>query len=216
MRPYRRAAGVTAGKTSTAGTVRRAGGRECTTSKLRRMRPGTRGHCRASRRTHQKGGNLDGHLGPGSVRPSPLPRFRQRKRSQRTLKRRCFRPAGSPVAGPPAARRPRKHQTPFGSQSRPSETRKRRSSDRSPRSTLAICSGGLDPVPLLTEWQLSTNSPASCLSTANGIGRDWIPRPSAERMNSSTDHRLREIDLGLSGPALNGVMHVRYGRTAES
>ncbi|TIQ61768.1 MAG: hypothetical protein E5X41_31855 [Mesorhizobium sp.] len=42
------------------------------------------------------------------------------------------------------------HQTPFGSQSRPSETRKRRSSDRSLRSTLAICSGGLDSVPLQT------------------------------------------------------------------
>lgn len=26
---------------------------------------------------------------------------------------------------------------------------------------------------------------------------------------------VREIDLGLSGPALNGVMHVRYGRTGN-
>lgn len=57
----------------------------------------------------------------------------------------------------------------------PSETRKRRSSDRSLRSTLAICSGGLDSVPLLAQWQLSTNSPASCLSiTANGLRKKLV------------------------------------------
>lgn len=44
VRPYRRAAGVTAGKTSTAGIVRQAGERECATSKLRRMRAVSRGH----------------------------------------------------------------------------------------------------------------------------------------------------------------------------
>lgn len=122
--------------------------------------------------------------------PRRYPHFAKGSEVKRTLKRAVL-PAGWEPCRWPTCRTPATstHQTPFGSQSRPSETRKRRSSDRSPRSTLAICSGRLDSVPLLTEWQLSTNSPASCLSTANGIGRDWIRRPSAERMNSSTDHR---------------------------
>lgn len=173
MRPYRRAGGVTAGKTTTAGTVRRAGGRECTTSKLRRMRAVTRRapNCRASRRTHQKGGNVDGHLGPGSVRPSPLPTFRQRKRSQRTLRGRCFPAGRDPCRWPnlPHAGHVNGSKSLRFAKSSPW----RPGSAGAPTAVFAQLwpsAPGLDSVPLLAQWQLSTNSPAPCLSiTANGL-----------------------------------------------
>lgn len=194
MRPYRRAGGVTAGKTTTAGTVRRAGGRECTTSKFRRMRAVTRRH-----RIVAPHGERTKRAGMSTViwvrevcGPSPLPTFRQRKRSQRTLKRAVLpRRLGALSLAQPAARRPRQRiKLPSVRKVVPG----RPGSAGAPTAVFAQLSpsapGGLDSVPLLTEWQLSTNSPASCLSiTANGIGRDWIRRPSADRMNSSTDHR---------------------------
>lgn len=126
-------------------------------------------NCRASRRTHQKGGKLDGHLDPKVCDPRRC-QFRQTKRSQRTGR------LGALSLAQPTARRPcQRFKVPSVRKVVPSETRKRRSSDRSLRSTLAICSGGLDSVPLLAQWQLSTNSPASCLSiTANGLRKKLV------------------------------------------
>lgn len=114
VRPYRRAAGVTAGKTSTAGTIRQAGERECTTSELRRMRAVTRGHrivAPHGERTKRAGNSTI--IWIGSVRPSPLPISPNEARS-------THRPAGSPVGGP-TYRTPAMStvQSPFGSQSRP-------------------------------------------------------------------------------------------------
>lgn len=166
VRPYRRAAGVTAGKTSTAGTIRQAGERECTTSKLRRMRAVTRGH-----RIVAPNGARTKRAGMSTARPSPLPTFCQRKRSQRTLRGRCFPAGWDPCRWPnlPHADHVNASKSLRFAKSSPW----RPGSAGAPTAVFAQLwpsAPGLDSVPLLAQWQLRTNSPASCLSiTANGL-----------------------------------------------
>lgn len=146
MRPYPRAAGVTAGKTSTAGTVpRRAGGNAPRLSfgECAQLHAGTE----LSRLTANapKGRECRRSFGSGKCAALAVTHISPKEAKSTHIEEGGASPAaGSPVAGP-TCRTPATstHQTPFGSQSRPWETRKRRSSDRSLRSTLAICSGGI-------------------------------------------------------------------------